>query len=46
MLDGDLVWQFAGLSVSQQRELAKGIGSSVERIMDDLLEVEVWMEHF
>ncbi|TPX40593.1 hypothetical protein SeMB42_g03452 [Synchytrium endobioticum] len=45
-LDGDLLWQFASLSVSQQRELAKSIGSSVERIMDDLVEVQVGMEHF
>ncbi|TPX33999.1 2-dehydropantoate 2-reductase [Synchytrium microbalum] len=39
-MDGDLIWQFASLSVSQQREIAKSIGSSVERIMDDLLEIQ------
>ncbi|KAI9205850.1 CPSF A subunit region-domain-containing protein [Polychytrium aggregatum] len=39
ILDGDLIYRYSSFSKSTQRELAKGIGSEVERIMDDLLEV-------
>lgn len=42
VLDGDLIWKFAhSLSVGRQREITKTISSSVGRILDDLLEIEV-----
>ncbi|KAJ3053431.1 Cleavage and polyadenylation specificity factor subunit 1 [Rhizophlyctis rosea] len=46
VLDGDLLYQFAGLGVSQQNELAKGIGSRIEKILDDLVEVWCGAEYF
>ncbi|KAI8825062.1 CPSF A subunit region-domain-containing protein [Fimicolochytrium jonesii] len=46
VLDGDLLYQFTSLSLAQQRELAKGIGSAAEKIMDDLLEVNSGVEYF
>jgi len=44
VLDGELLYQFMMLPVHRQRDFAKSIGSSVERIMDDLLEVELGYE--
>ncbi|KAJ3417096.1 Cleavage and polyadenylation specificity factor subunit 1 [Chytridiales sp. JEL 0842] len=46
ILDGDLLYKYASLSVLQQRELAKGVGSTVERIMDDLVEMAHGTEYF
>ncbi|KAJ3040299.1 Cleavage and polyadenylation specificity factor subunit 1 [Rhizophlyctis rosea] len=46
MLDGELLYQFASLGVAQQTELAKGIGSRIERILDDLVEVACGGEYF
>ncbi|KAJ3403781.1 Cleavage and polyadenylation specificity factor subunit 1 [Chytriomyces hyalinus] len=39
ILDGDLLLAYISLPILQQREIAKGVGSSVERIIDDLIEV-------
>eukprot|EP00980_Cylindrotheca_fusiformis_P001962 scaffold443_cov125-Cylindrotheca_fusiformis.AAC.11 len=39
VIDGDLVMQFADLSVSVQEDLASAIGSTVELILDNLLEL-------
>ncbi|KAG0172330.1 Cleavage and polyadenylation specificity factor subunit 1 [Apophysomyces sp. BC1034] len=36
VLDGDLIFEFAGLAVNQQREMTKQIGTTVSRIMEDL----------
>ncbi|KNC97783.1 cleavage/polyadenylation factor CFT1 [Spizellomyces punctatus DAOM BR117] len=46
VLDGELLYQYACLSVSQQKELAKGIGSVSERILDDLLEGVSGVDYF
>ncbi|TPX54847.1 hypothetical protein PhCBS80983_g05700 [Powellomyces hirtus] len=46
VLDGELLYQYASLSQNQQRELAKGIGSVSERILDDLREGIAGVEYF
>jgi hypothetical protein len=46
VLDGDLLYRYSSLSVLQQRELAKGVGSTVDRIMDDLVEMVHGTEYF
>jgi len=40
VLDGDLLLQFLDLSLVQQEELASAIGSTVDLILDSLLELE------
>jgi len=37
VLDGNLLWRYAILSLNDQRDLAMQIGSSVDQIMQDLL---------
>ena len=39
MIDGDLVSQFVDLPIADQEDLASAIGSTVELIMDNLLEL-------
>jgi cleavage and polyadenylation specificity factor subunit 1 len=46
ILDGDLLFRFLHLSLVQQRELAKAIGSRDDRIIDDLLELSASLEYF
>ncbi|CEP07342.1 hypothetical protein [Parasitella parasitica] len=36
VLDGDLIFEFAGLSIERQKEITKQIGTTVPRIMEDL----------
>jgi hypothetical protein len=38
--------EFLNLSYAQQLELAKAVGSNVDRIMDDLLEISKALKHF
>ncbi|XP_072014167.1 cleavage and polyadenylation specificity factor subunit 1-like isoform X2 [Amphiura filiformis] len=46
ILDGDLLWKFTHLGVVEKNELAKKIGTTVEQIMDDLMDVERLTMHF
>lgn len=46
ILDGSLLSEFLNLSYAQQLELAKAVGSNVDRIMDDLLEISKAFKHF
>lgn len=46
VLDGDLIFEFAGLSVSRQREMTKQIGTTVARIMEDLVDIDSSIDHF
>lgn len=46
ILDGTLLSEFLNLSFAQQLELAKAVGSNVDRIMDDLLEISRALKHF
>ncbi|KAI9489620.1 CPSF A subunit region-domain-containing protein [Zychaea mexicana] len=46
VLDGDLIFEFAGLSVNQQREMTKQIGTTVARIMEDLVDIDSSIDHF
>ena len=36
VLDGNLLCIFLSLSLDQQKDLARGVGSTVERIIDDI----------
>ncbi|KAG9306400.1 hypothetical protein G9A89_018283 [Geosiphon pyriformis] len=46
VLDGDLLFQFPNLSLNRQREMTKQIGTTPERIMDDLLAVQISCDYF
>ncbi|KAJ8329492.1 mRNA cleavage and polyadenylation factor subunit [Batrachochytrium dendrobatidis] len=46
ILDGDLLYEYVRLSRTQQRGLAKAIGSKDDRLMDDLLEVLTGLDFF
>ncbi|KAI9344303.1 CPSF A subunit region-domain-containing protein [Obelidium mucronatum] len=46
ILDGDLLFQYLWIPVPLQKDIAKGVGSTVERIIDDLLEVMSGTEYF
>ncbi|KAI8973376.1 CPSF A subunit region-domain-containing protein [Mycotypha africana] len=46
VLDGDLIFTFAGLSMDNQKELTKQIGTTVPRIMEDLVDIESSIDHF
>ncbi|ORY96617.1 CPSF A subunit region-domain-containing protein [Syncephalastrum racemosum] len=46
VLDGDLVFQFAGLSVSQQNEMTKQIGTTASKIREDLVDIDSSIDHF
>jgi CPSF A subunit region len=40
VIDGDLVLKYADLAIAEQEDLASAIGSTVELILDNLLEVQ------
>jgi hypothetical protein len=40
VIDGDLVLQYADLSISKQEDIASAIGSTVDLILDNLLELQ------
>ncbi|RUS19169.1 hypothetical protein BC937DRAFT_87899 [Endogone sp. FLAS-F59071] len=46
ILDGDLILQFPNLALNRQKEMTKQIGTTVERIMEDLVEVAAAADHF
>jgi cleavage and polyadenylation specificity factor subunit 1 len=46
VLDGDLIFEFAGLSIEEQKETTKQIGTTVTRIMEDLVDIECSINHF
>ncbi|KAJ3193589.1 Cleavage and polyadenylation specificity factor subunit 1 [Irineochytrium annulatum] len=46
ILDGDLLYTYLHLSGEVQKELAKAVGSTVERIVDDLIEMMSGTEYF
>ncbi|CAG8532395.1 3944_t:CDS:10 [Paraglomus brasilianum] len=46
ILDGDLIFEFPSLAQNRQREMTKQIGTSVERVMDDLLTMQIGLDHF
>lgn len=39
ILDGDLIWMFLGLPISEKQEVAKKIGTKMEEILIDLMEI-------
>ncbi|CAG8596773.1 4454_t:CDS:10 [Cetraspora pellucida] len=46
ILDGDLLIQFPNLVLHRQREMTKQIGTTIERILDDLLVLQESCDYF
>ncbi len=44
ILDGQLLFKFMHLSKSEQHDIAKLIGTSPDRILNDLLEIQLGMD--
>jgi cleavage and polyadenylation specificity factor subunit 1 len=44
VIDGDLVRQYADLALAEQEDIASAIGSTVETILDNLIELECAMQ--
>ncbi|XP_023295562.2 cleavage and polyadenylation specificity factor subunit 1 [Lucilia cuprina] len=40
IIDGDLIWSFANMTVAERNEVSKKIGTKTEDILSDLLEIE------
>lgn len=40
ILDGDLIWMFLGLPINEKQEVAKKIGTKMEEILADLMEID------
>lgn len=41
MLDGTLLWRFVGLDARTQHDLTRAIGTTVERVMSNLLDIDL-----
>lgn len=41
ILDGELLWRYVCLEASQQKELARQIGTTADQILDNLLMVDL-----
>ena len=46
ILDGDLVWKFLYLNLSERMELAKRIGTTADQVVEDLMEIDRVTAHF
>lgn len=46
ILDGDLIWKFLHLSLNERIEVARRLGTGVEQIVDDLMEIDRVTAHF
>ncbi|KAJ8041183.1 Cleavage and polyadenylation specificity factor subunit 1 [Holothuria leucospilota] len=46
IIDGDLIWRFTTLSITERNELAKRIGTNADQILDDLMDIERVTMHF
>lgn len=40
IVDGDLIWSFLSLPMNEKQEVAKKIGTRIEEIIGDLMEIE------
>lgn len=40
IVDGDLIWSYVSLPVNEKQEVAKKIGTKMEEIIADLIEIE------
>ena len=41
MLDGSLLWRFVGLDARTQHDLTRAIGTTVDRVMANLLDIDL-----
>lgn len=46
ILDGELLWKYLHLSMMEKAEMAKRIGTTVEQLVDDFMEIDRTTAHF
>jgi cleavage and polyadenylation specificity factor subunit 1 len=46
IIDGELVWEFISLPLPEKYEVCKKIGSKIEEIIEDLMEIDRISAHF
>ncbi|KAJ8942077.1 hypothetical protein NQ318_004102 [Aromia moschata] len=46
IIDGDLVWNFMHLSITEKSEVSKKIGTKIEELIDDLTDIQKLTNHF
>ncbi|CAG9824249.1 unnamed protein product [Phaedon cochleariae] len=46
VIDGDLVWNFLHLSITEKIEVSKKIGTKIEELVDDLTDIHRLTNHF
>ncbi|XP_057671339.1 cleavage and polyadenylation specificity factor subunit 1 [Diorhabda carinulata] len=46
VIDGDLVWNFLNLSITEKLEVSKKIGTKVEELVEDLTDIHKLTNHF
>lgn len=46
VIDGDLVWNFLSLSITEKTEVSKKIGTKVEELVEDLTDIHKLTNHF
>jgi len=46
ILDGELLWKFLHLSTLEKAEMAKRIGTHVDQLVEDLMEIDRLTAHF
>ena len=46
ILDGQLIWKFLNLSLNERIEVARRLGTGVDMIVDDLMEIDRISAHF
>jgi len=46
IIDGELVWKYLSLPLSEKHEIARKIGTKVDEIIDDIADIERLAAHF
>lgn len=46
IIDGELVWSFLNLSISEKLEVSKKIGTKIDEILDDISDLQKLTSHF
>jgi len=46
VIDGDLVWEFLSLPWQEKMEVCRKIGSKIDEIVEDLMEIDRISAHF
>lgn len=46
VIDGELVWLYLTLSLSERHEIAKKIGTKVDELLQDMFDIEMLTANF